>query len=203
MTTLSAGSQLPDPSQHPYVPIPTPDDTTTTTTSTSSAAKFSSSTSAPSSSSLARTSRRSLAVIAFEKTSNAIANLASLGSAPNASSLRSSASAGSLSKHSHKYSQLGNPAPAASVDGPASGEQSPQNEEQSQTGEAPETSASKRRNTIQLVRRPGAPSPPPLPGVTALARSNSKMHQTSSRLLRMTEDDRPFTKVCPVQLYKG
>jgi hypothetical protein len=25
--------------------------------------------------------------------------------------------------------------------------------------------------------------------------NSSKMHQTSSRLLRMTEDDRPFTKV--------
>jgi hypothetical protein len=28
------------------------------------------------------------------------------------------------------------------------------------------------------------------------ARQNSKMHQTSSRLLRMTDDDRPFTRVC-------
>ncbi|KKA24462.1 Developmental regulator FlbA [Rasamsonia emersonii CBS 393.64] len=175
-------STLPDPSQHPYAPISSPDDA-------ASAAKFSSSSS---SSSLARASRRSLAVIAFEKTSNAIANLASLGSAPNSSSLRSSASAGSLSKHSHKYFQLGNPAPSVSVEGPASGEQSNRNEESSQTGEA--TSASKRRNTIQLVRRPGTSSPPPLPGATALARSNSKMHQTSSRLLRMTEDDRPFTK---------
>jgi len=26
----------------------------------------------------------------------------------------------------------------------------------------------------------------------------NKMHQTSSRLLRMTDDDRPFTKVCPI-----
>lgn len=33
--------------------------------------------------------------------------------------------------------------------------------------------------------------PPPL----ILPKLDNKMHQTSSRLLRMTDDDRPFTKV--------
>jgi hypothetical protein len=37
--------------------------------------------------------------------------------------------------------------------------------------------------------------PPPIKSSTA-----NKMHQTSSRLLRMTDDDRPFTKVSPVVL---
>lgn len=37
--------------------------------------------------------------------------------------------------------------------------------------------------------------PPPIKSSTA-----NKMHQTSSRLLRMTDDDRPFTKVRPVVL---
>jgi hypothetical protein len=46
-----------------------------------------------------------------------------------------------------------------------------------------------RRNTLQ--RNP--PSEQQLEA--GFAAPPSKMHQTSSRLLRMTEDDRPFTKV--------
>lgn len=42
---------------------------------------------------------------------------------------------------------------------------------------------------------PGHPAPVRLPG------PDSKMHQTSSRLLRMTDDDRPFTRVC--DLFSG
>lgn len=35
----------------------------------------------------------------------------------------------------------------------------------------------------------------PLPTVTLLSGNHNKMHQTSSRLLRMTDDERPFTRV--------
>jgi hypothetical protein len=50
-------------------------------------------------------------------------------------------------------------------------------------------SLQKRRSTLQRIPTPpheNRPSPPGGP---------PKMHQTSSRLLRMTEDERPFTKV--------
>ncbi|KAL1969938.1 hypothetical protein VTN77DRAFT_7448 [Rasamsonia byssochlamydoides] len=185
MSTISSSNQIPDPSEHPYTPISTPDDATTSgksTSSTSSATLPNAQTG-----SVSRSSRRSLAVIALEKTSNAIASLTSftsLGSAP-ASSLRSSVSSGSLSKHSHKYSQLGTPAsPSVWVD------QAPQSEE---PGEPSNNLYLKRRNTIQ-VPRSGASSPTPLSDAAAFSRAANKMHQTSSRLLRMTEDDRPFTK---------
>jgi len=39
--------------------------------------------------------------------------------------------------------------------------------------------------------------PPPIYGT----RQDNKMHQTSSRLLRMTDDDRPFTKVSLSQVF--
>lgn len=50
---------------------------------------------------------------------------------------------------------------------------------------APETPYS------QPYSQTDASQPPPI----RLPRINNKMHQTSSRLLRMTDDDRPFTKV--------
>jgi hypothetical protein len=194
MTTISAGNQLSDPTLQPYAPTSTPDDATTT-------GKFPSTSPPPPNllhgSSFSRASRRSLAVIALEKTSNAIANLASLGATPSAS-LRSSASSGSLSKHSHKYSQLAN-ITSSPFDGSVSNERSPQSEEPSQTGEAPSKPVLKRRNTVQLVPRPGATSPNPFSEAAVIARAANKMHQTSSRLLRMTEDERPFTKVCAVK----
>jgi hypothetical protein len=48
----------------------------------------------------------------------------------------------------------------------------------------------RRRHTLQ--RNPPISEQQLEAGFAALP---SKMHQTSSRLLRMTEDDRPFTKV--------
>ena len=43
--------------------------------------------------------------------------------------------------------------------------------------------------------QPYSETDPTLPQPTHVSRSDNKMHQTSSRLLRMTDDDRPFTKV--------
>lgn len=43
--------------------------------------------------------------------------------------------------------------------------------------------------------QPYSETDPTLPEPTHVSRLDNKMHQTSSRLLRMTDDDRPFTKV--------
>lgn len=45
--------------------------------------------------------------------------------------------------------------------------------------------------------QPYSETDPTRPQPIHLPRIDSKMHQTSSRLLRMTDDDRPFTRVCP------
>jgi hypothetical protein len=44
--------------------------------------------------------------------------------------------------------------------------------------------------------QPYSETDPSLPPPIKLTASDKKMHQTSSRLLRMTDDDRPFTRVC-------
>ena len=143
--------------------------------------------------SISRRNRRSFAALAREKTSNALANLSSIGSTTN-SSLRQSASSGSLQKHSRKASQLSVgeisgfvPLSPPLSDGSGSSEQSSSApfEPLSAVTEQPNPAAERRRQTIQLV--------PPISENIPV--SPAKMHQTSSRLLRMTEDDRPFTKV--------
>ncbi|KAL2857506.1 developmental regulator flbA [Aspergillus pseudodeflectus] len=147
--------------------------------------------------SISRRNRRSFAALAREKTSSALANLSAIGSTANYP-LRQSASSGSLQKHSRKSSQLSvgevpgaNPLSLSLFDGSGASEQpGPTSFESiSAVTEQSKTAIERRRQTIQLVppiveQRPtsaGSPSP-------------AKMHQTSSRLLRMTEDDRPFTK---------
>jgi hypothetical protein len=168
MSTISAGNQLPDSTHHRYAPADTSKAVSLTTTPVAS----------PHTGSISRGNRRSLAVIALEKTSNAFANLNLLANSPGSSS-RSSASVGSLSKHPHKYWQLG--AIDLPTEGPSASEQSSPSEQ------LPTRPTVDRRNTIQLVD--------PFTDAAAISRVN-KMHQTSSRLLRMTEDERPFTKVC-------
>lgn len=49
--------------------------------------------------------------------------------------------------------------------------------------------------------RPYTDADPSLPAPIKFARSDPKMHQTSSRLLRMTDDDRPYTRVSLSHLY--
>ncbi|KAF7595901.1 hypothetical protein BBP40_004394 [Aspergillus hancockii] len=145
--------------------------------------------------SISRRNRRSFAALAREKTSNALANLSAIGGTTN-STLRSSASSGSLSKHSRKPSQVSTSEAAGASpltpplsDSSASSEQStnapiefPANPFSPVVAEQYD----RRRQTLQHV--------PTLAGQQAQAATPSKMHQTSSRLLRMTEDDRPFTK---------
>ncbi|KAE8357369.1 regulator of G protein signaling domain-containing protein [Aspergillus caelatus] len=145
--------------------------------------------------SISRRNRRSFAALAREKTSNAFANLSAIGGTTNAT-LRSSASSGSLSKHSRKPSQVSvSEAAGASPLTPPLSDSSTSSEQLSNTPiESPFNPISpavaeqveRRRQTLQHV--------PSLVGQQAQAVIPSKMHQTSSRLLRMTEDDRPFTK---------
>lgn len=47
-----------------------------------------------------------------------------------------------------------------------------------------------------LPSQPYSETDPNRPPPIRLPRNDNKMHQTSSRLLRMTDDDRPFSKVC-------
>ncbi|RHZ64050.1 hypothetical protein CDV55_106268 [Aspergillus turcosus] len=162
--------------------------TTTTTTTTSS---FTGSVIG----SISRRSRRSFAALAREKTSNALANLSAIGSTAN-SNLRTSTSSGSLSKHSRKPSQISthevagvSPLTPPLSDGSTSSDQSSPACIESSVVEFQQSSIGGRRNTLQRN--------PPLSEQqleAGFAAPPSKMHQTSSRLLRMTEDDRPFTK---------
>ncbi|KAI9368268.1 regulator of G protein signaling domain-containing protein [Aspergillus egyptiacus] len=147
--------------------------------------------------SISRRNRRSFAALAREKTSSALANLSAIGSTGNYT-LRHSASSGSLRRHSRKASQLSTGevlsgfTPLSPVlDGNGSSEQSTftPGDYTSAVTEQPRTTTDKRRQTIQFV--------PPISEQRpnfAVSLSPAKMHQTSSRLLRMTEDDRPFTK---------
>ncbi len=144
--------------------------------------------------SISRRNRRSFAALAREKTSSALANLSAIGSTANYP-LRQSASSGSLQKHSRKASQLSAGEATLSPplsDGSGSSEQpsSAQFEPISAVTEQPSSSADRRRQTIQLIPPISEQRPS-----SAVSFSAAKMHQTSSRLLRMTEDDRPFTKV--------
>ncbi|KAJ5172709.1 hypothetical protein N7492_005302 [Penicillium capsulatum] len=132
--------------------------------------------------SISRRNRRSLAALA-QKTSSAFASLSTI-SQPTPE-LRSSASSGSLSKHIRSSSV--SPLTPPSSDGDI-------NEQLSTTSRpvspavAVTTPALKRRLTLQRI-----PTPPQDPRPASKA-ALAKMHQTSSRLLRMTEDERPFTK---------
>ncbi|OXV08298.1 hypothetical protein Egran_03938 [Elaphomyces granulatus] len=145
--------------------------------------------------SISRGSRRSLAVLALEKTSSAIATLTSIASSAN-STLRSSPSSGSLSKHTHKISQVG-------ISGVTPGKTSPSDDRTSYEQlilpsdiitESPSNPLSRESN-LQLDPRTLDSSPLSLLSESVSVRPPNKMHQTSSRLLRMTADERPYTKV--------
>ena len=122
-------------------------------------------------------SRRSLASLARERTSNALANFASLGTS-STPSLRSATSIGSLSKQStnpssHRTHLIRSPT----------------------SPELQTTIQSRRTSGVPLL-----PSQEPRNSTTTLSsmpnpdRKDGKMHQTSSKTLRMTDDERPFTR---------
>jgi hypothetical protein len=116
--------------------------------------------------------RRSFAALA-QRTSHAFTSLSG-------TTLRSSTS----------YSSLSKPKLSAPVTPPFDGDTYVQLTGTSRPSspalvDNPPNSLLKRRLTIRLPTPPETRPSPPEP----------KMHQTSSRLLRMTEDERPFTKV--------
>ncbi|KIX02272.1 uncharacterized protein Z518_08211 [Rhinocladiella mackenziei CBS 650.93] len=120
-------------------------------------------------------SRRSLASLAREKTSNAFANLAAIGTT-STPSLRSATSSGSLSKQSTSSGPVRPSLPRSPT--------------------SPEL-----QTATQLRRASGVPLPPQesrnsttVPPMTTQDRNHGKMHQTSSKILRMTDDERPFTR---------
>ncbi|KIW81209.1 hypothetical protein Z517_04234 [Fonsecaea pedrosoi CBS 271.37] len=120
-------------------------------------------------------SRRSLASLAREKTSNAFANLASLGTS-STPSLRSATSSGSLSKHSASVNHTRPTLPRS----PTSPEVHAAAQSRRTSGIPLPIQDSRNSTTV-----PSMPNPD---------RKDGKMHQTSSKILRMTDDERPFTR---------
>lgn len=140
--------------------------------------------------SISRRNRRSFAILA-QKTSSAFASLSTI-SQPSSTGLRSSTSSGSLSRHTKLSTATPLTPPLSDKD---INEQLPDFSRPGSPAVADPTPALKRRLTIQRI-----PTPPQEPRPASKASPLSKMHQTSSRLLRMTEDERPFTKVSCVEL---
>lgn len=139
--------------------------------------------------SISRRNRRSLAAFAREKTSSALASL-SFGDHPSNRS-SSPTQSGSLPKHNYKQSQLGSG--FSPLTPPLSDESSSAEKLNSIPSEFPANSTApsttdSRRQTLRQIPSEQQLDP-------ELGGPSQKMHQTSSRLLRMTEDDRPFTKV--------
>ncbi|KAJ5925210.1 hypothetical protein N7454_007849 [Penicillium verhagenii] len=155
------------------VPPPTTDPPTLHTTFTGSVVG-----------SISRRNRRSFAALA-SKTSSAFASLSTINQA---TPLRSSPSATSLSRLSKFPSATANPLTPPLL----AGESNPLEFARSESPALADLNHSHRRRlTLQRI-----PTPPEIrPALSATVPfASSKMHQTSSRLLRMTEDERPFTK---------
>lgn len=134
--------------------------------------------------SISRRNRRSFAALA-QRTSSAFASLSTIGTPT--TTLRSSASNSSLSKKTR-------PASTTPLTPPFSDEDTfDQLSGLSRSGSPEPHTIQKRRLTLQRVPTPPHESRSEHPGTAPTA--PPKMHQTSSRLLRMTEDERPFTKV--------
>ncbi|KAJ5444563.1 Developmental regulator flbA [Penicillium daleae] len=138
--------------------------------------------------SISRRNRRSFAALA-QKTSSAIASLSTIstGSQPptynTPATLRSSNSSGSLSK-------LTRSSASTPLTPPFDGD--PDEQLPPSRSVSPDPSLQRRRLTLQRVPTPPHDPRPVPPGAAPTV--PPKMHQTSSRLLRMTEDERPFTK---------
>ncbi|EED20637.1 developmental regulator FlbA [Talaromyces stipitatus ATCC 10500] len=178
MTEISAGNSLPsDLFTLPYTTAHPPDSRAADDHNHPSSAAPPPAAATTATGSISKGNRRSLAGFALEKTSNVLANLTTSLATISTPALRTSTSHGSLSRHSHKYSQVGSA--SLSPDRESSNEEIPT----LPLVKSP-TSGLSRRGTVRLI-----PQEP-----LRLDNLQNKMHQTSSRLLRMTEDERPFTK---------
>ncbi len=131
-------------------------------------------------------SRRSLASLARERTSNAFATLTSIGT-NSTPSLRNATSSGSLAQRASNQASGSRPGLPRSPTSPS---------------ELPQSNLSSRRASgvplaaLEKNRQSGVPQ-------MSTARGNpnergekghGRMHQTASKVLRMTDDDRPFTR---------
>ncbi|KAJ5569645.1 uncharacterized protein N7459_009075 [Penicillium hispanicum] len=138
--------------------------------------------------SISRRNRRSFAALA-QKTSNALASLSTISNASTIP-LRSSPSSSSLYKQARAIvaaNPLTPPLSAGDTNEPFLDRSRP-----SSPALIEPQFAHKRRLTLQRVPTP--PQEPRLVPPGSVPVALPKMHQTSSRLLRMTEDERPFTK---------
>jgi hypothetical protein len=143
-----------------------------------------------------------LAALARDKTSNAIASFSepSIRSRPSSGSLYRSAQSSptSPSHHSNSNSHRSADSQASSQDNtssPSSNNSSPSFRTRSEN-----INSSTVRNSLLETDPPSqayanTASDTPAPIVLPRSDNSNKMHQTSSRLLRMTSDDRPFTRV--------
>lgn len=138
-----------------------------------------------------RSSRRSLAAFARDKSSSAIANLSTTIGNTSSPSLRTATSSGSLSRPSRAATLTPSELPPSLPDTPMpnSDPKSPRDPRspQSPSGRTPHHTT---KTSIDA-----SPTVYPAQSYTAApAGPFNKMHQTSSRLLRMTDEERPFTK---------
>ncbi|EXJ90339.1 hypothetical protein A1O1_03438 [Capronia coronata CBS 617.96] len=120
-------------------------------------------------------SRRSLASLAREKTSHAFANLAAIGTTPTPS-LRSTTSTGSLAKEPAS-TDIVRPDLPRSPTSPELHRPAPLR----RISGSPLPSQESRNSTV-------------VPQMPNSDKNNGRMHQTSSKILRMTDDERPFTR---------
>lgn len=128
------------------------------------------------------------ATAALDRTQTAFASISEPVVRPRQSN--SALSRLSLSPAFHHNSEPGSP-------NTSTGSQSPSNSSTttaSKTDVKPVTAAAPTADV--LLTQPYSETDPSLPAPIRLVGSDKKMHQTSSRLLRMTDDDRPFTRVC-------
>lgn len=134
-------------------------------------------------------SRRSLAAFARDKTSSAFANLTTIGNTSDPS-LRSATSSGSLYRQSRALPPSTDPLPSLPDDSMPKPDSKPFDEPRSTptspTRSPPLHSA---KNSVDA-----SPTSAPAHSYSTASGGYNKMHQTSSRLLRMTDEERPFTK---------
>lgn len=163
-----------------------------------------------SSSKQARGGLFSLAALARDKTNNVIASLSepSIRSRQSTSSLyRTAQSSPTSPTYSYQHnSSSSQGSPGLEYHGSGSTFDLPRtltNTSSPSSSRTQSVSASNPRQSLLETNPPSQAysdtSSDTQPPISFTPHTNAnKMHQTSSRLLRMTEDDRPYTRVCPV-----
>ncbi len=135
-----------------------------------------------------RSSRRSLAAFARDKTSSAFANLTTIGNT-SPPSLRSATSSGSLSRQSRAFLSLADPPPSPPDHPMPKAESKPFHEPRSTPSPTRSPPLHSAKHSVDA-----SPTSAPAQAHSTATGGSHKMHQTSSRLLRMTDEERPFTK---------